>query len=383
MRLLRALSAALILFILLGLVFAGPGPARAQDVDQAREDAATAGDRADRAASLLSETASRRAGIEEELAASLTRLARLSDELTRVSVRLDELRQSLAIADTNLSDVNQDLTLQAVDAYVRAVTISAASVVGAGTAESAIVAATSLESTIGSDQAAVASLTIKRRDLEGLRHQYAEDQEQVTAIRQEVDAETAHLEELLAEADRDLAHAAAQARIADAAHREALDAVDLARAQEEERQRQAERQAATTTTQPENATPEATTTTTSTVAPSPTTPPPAPVSGGDFPPAVERWRPLVSTYFPAALVDGALAVMKCESGGDPEAYNPYSGASGLFQFLPSTWATVSPGAGFGGMSVFDAEANIGTAAWLSDYYAGRGSSPWAPWTCRP
>ncbi len=69
------------------------------------------------------------------------------------------------------------------------------------------------------------------------------------------------------------------------------------------------------------------------------------------------------------LVDDALAVLRCESNGDPDAYNPYSGASGLFQFLPSTWATVSVRAGFGGASVFDANANTGTAAWLSNYYA--------------
>ena len=76
-------------------------------------------------------------------------------------------------------------------------------------------------------------------------------------------------------------------------------------------------------------------------------------------------------------------MIRCESYGDPEAYNPYSGASGLFQFLPSTWATASPRAGFAGASVFDGEANIGTAAWLSAYYASRGSDPWAAWACKP
>jgi soluble lytic murein transglycosylase-like protein len=91
----------------------------------------------------------------------------------------------------------------------------------------------------------------------------------------------------------------------------------------------------------------------------------------------------VASYFPASRVDGALTVIQCESNGDAGAYNPYSGASGLFQFLPGTWATVSPRAGFAGASVFDGEANIGTAAWLSNYYESRGASPWSPWTCRP
>ncbi len=60
------------------------------------------------------------------------------------------------------------------------------------------------------------------------------------------------------------------------------------------------------------------------------------------------------------MVEPALRVIQCESLGDPEAYNPYSGASGLFQFLPGTWAVIAPKAGFDGVSVFDPEANIGT-----------------------
>jgi hypothetical protein len=205
-----------------------------------------------------------------------------------------------------------------------------------------------------------------------------------------MDAETEHLESLLAEADADLAEAVANARAADVAYRAALDAVDLAQAREAERQRQAERDTTTTTTSAEVEAPGTTaaTSTTSTTAATPvettpTTAPPPPVEGGTFPPAVERWRSLVRAYFPTSRIDGALEVIHCESYGDPNAYNPYSGASGLFQFLPSTWATVSPRAGFGGASVFDAEANIGTAAWLTDYYASRGSDPWTAWACRP
>jgi membrane-bound lytic murein transglycosylase B len=91
----------------------------------------------------------------------------------------------------------------------------------------------------------------------------------------------------------------------------------------------------------------------------------------------------VTAYFPADRVEGALQVIRCESYGDPDAYNPYSGAGGLFQFLPSTWATVSPRAGFAGADVFDGEANIGTAAWLTAYYASQGSDPWAAWACKP
>lgn len=37
---------------------------------------------------------------------------------------------------------------------------------------------------------------------------------------------------------------------------------------------------------------------------------------------------------------GWQPIIECESGGDPNAHNPTSSASGLFQFLDSTWASV-------------------------------------------
>ncbi|HSJ33494.1 MAG TPA: transglycosylase SLT domain-containing protein [Acidimicrobiia bacterium] len=389
MRFLRALSAALLLMTSMLLVLGEDSPARAQSVDEAEEDAERLRRQAEEADSLLSSTASRRSGIEDELLASMAELGRLNAELSRLSVHLDELRVAVARADTDLGSITDDLTLQAVDAYVRAVSTPAAAVIGTDDAESAIVAATSLESTIGSDQAAVANLTIQRRELERLRQEFLAEEEAVAVVQAELDSETANLEALLAEADAELAAAVATARSADADYRAALDAVDLAQAREAERQRQEDRASSTTTTTTPATTggeedpPSTSTTTAPPVSTTPTTAPPPPVQGGQFPPAVERWRPLVTAYFAPAQVDGALAVIRCESYGDPGAYNPYSGASGLFQFLPSTWATVSPRAGFEGASVFDAEANIGTAAWLTDYYSSRGSDPWSAWACRP
>jgi len=135
-------------------------------------------------------------------------------------------------------------------------------------------------------------------------------------------------------------------------------------------------------------------TTTTTAAPPPTTttaaPPPtttttappataAPPPGTPVPAGVEQWRSLTAAYWPAELVDDALVVMDCESGGDPTALNPVSGAAGLFQFMPTTWQSASAAAGWDGASVFDAEANIAAAAWLYAAY----ETPWAPWSCRP
>ena len=98
---------------------------------------------------------------------------------------------------------------------------------------------------------------------------------------------------------------------------------------------------------------------------------------------VERWRPLVEEYFAPELVDQALAIIACESEGDPSARNPRSSATGLFQFIRRTWATASEAAGFEGSSPLEPEANVAAAAWLVDYSLDAGQSPWKHWTCRP
>lgn len=99
---------------------------------------------------------------------------------------------------------------------------------------------------------------------------------------------------------------------------------------------------------------------------------------------VERWRPLIERYFPRERVDEALQIMACESRGDPEAKNPYSTASGLFQFLEGTWPGAARGAGFGDADRFDPEANIAAAAWLVQHSIriDHPNGPWGHWACR-
>jgi hypothetical protein len=82
----------------------------------------------------------------------------------------------------------------------------------------------------------------------------------------------------------------------------------------------------------------------------------------------------------AAAAQGAdaeqlLRVAYCESRFNPGAYNA-SGASGLFQFLPSTWAANSVRAGYAGASVFDPVASANVAAWMF----ARGQA--GQWVCR-
>ena len=77
-----------------------------------------------------------------------------------------------------------------------------------------------------------------------------------------------------------------------------------------------------------------------------------------------------------ADADQLLRVAYCESRYNPGAYNASSGASGLFQFLPSTWAANSVRAGLAGASVFDPVASANVAAWM--FVRGQAGQ----WVCR-
>ncbi len=66
----------------------------------------------------------------------------------------------------------------------------------------------------------------------------------------------------------------------------------------------------------------------------------------------------------------------CES-----RFNPYAvsrgGHKGVFQFADATWRWASASAGYGGMSPFNAQANIYSAAWLMSQPGG-----YRHWSCR-
>jgi len=71
-----------------------------------------------------------------------------------------------------------------------------------------------------------------------------------------------------------------------------------------------------------------------------------------------------------------LRVAWCESRYNPNVVNARSGASGLFQFMPATWAANSVRAGYAGASVFDPVASANVAAYMFAHgQAGQ-------WTCK-
>ena len=66
-------------------------------------------------------------------------------------------------------------------------------------------------------------------------------------------------------------------------------------------------------------------------------------------------------------------VIQVESGGNPTAVNPVTGAGGLYQFLPSTWADFD-----GYPTAEDAPASV-QQQYFDIIYAAEGTAPWSPY----
>lgn len=389
MRFARPFSALLAASLLASVIATGGTLARAQSSGEAEDAAEDARQRADVASGLIDEAVTNREDIERQLAESISRLNDLTAELSTVGADIDRIAAQAGYADVELAGIQADIEVQAVDAYMTVVASPSVSVMNSGTVERALVATTVVEDVVADGRSTVSELLVKRDDLEALKEAFLADQQRYQDLQAEVDAEVANYTSLFEQADEQVAMAIRDADAADQAYRAALSAVEVARAKEEERERQEHRaevapETTTSTTAPAGTAPPTSSVTTT----QPTTPT---TSGGgdgggggpwDHPESVEQWRSLVSQFFPASRVEEALRVIDCESNGNPSAVNPYSGASGLFQFLPSTWATTAPNAGYGGASALDPEANIATAAWLANRYQELGYSYWHAWSCK-
>ena len=83
------------------------------------------------------------------------------------------------------------------------------------------------------------------------------------------------------------------------------------------------------------------------------------------------------TVSTAGLSAFEACVISRESGGNPQAVNAASGAGGLVQFLPSTWASLGySGAYPGGAQT--APVSVQEAA-FAKLYAAAGAAPWGPY----
>jgi hypothetical protein len=383
MRTLRAISTCVVLLLGLTIVL-GDGSAFAQEADSAEQDAEEAARRAEVAEGLVDDAVANRDVIELELLGAMANISDLSADLSRVASALDTIATQIVFADTEMTGIEAEIEVRAVDAYMNALATPAMTFVNSDSVEAAMVTGAVVEQIVESDREVVDHLVAQKRQLENLHADQLAKQDEFNVLKAQLDTEIERLTALYEEADSEVADRIRAANEADAVYRAALSSVEAARARDAERERQEERDPPTTTTTPDG--PD-TTDPPSTTAPPTTAPPTTTGDGGgggdwDFPPAVERWRDLVSQYFPSNRVEEALKILQCESLGDPEAYNPFSGAAGLFQFLPSTWASTAPQAGFPDADAFDPEANIGTAAWLANRYQALGQYYWQPWSCR-
>lgn len=382
MRFYRFVLVAVAASLVFSLALADGPLALAQSTSDAENDVDKAKERADQASGLVDAAVAERNELEQELAATIARVNELSSQLSIVGSGLDRIAAKLEFADIESAGIQAAIEVQAVDAYMAVVSSPSVNFVNTDTVEKALVASTVVEDVVAHGRAQVDELIFKRRSLEQLQVTFLAEQENFRLLQDQVNAEVEHLAELYDRADADVADAIRGSETASAHYQETLSAVDLARARDEERQRQEERDT-TTTSSPTTTTGSGTTPTTN--PPNTTTSTTSGGGGGgpwNHPPAVEQWRSLVQQHFPSNRVEEALRIIGCESNGDPNAYNPYSGASGLFQFLPSTWASTAPMAGYAEASVFEPGPNVGSAAWLGARYEQLGQYFWQAWSCR-
>jgi LysM repeat protein len=83
-----------------------------------------------------------------------------------------------------------------------------------------------------------------------------------------------------------------------------------------------------------------------------------------------------TTSYTASPGSFQACVISRESGGDPEIVNGSSGAGGLYQFMPATWAELGYAAEYPG-GAQTAPVSVQNAA-FEQLYAEDGASPWAP-----
>ena len=89
---------------------------------------------------------------------------------------------------------------------------------------------------------------------------------------------------------------------------------------------------------------------------------------------VDRWRTLAAEWLPADKVDEALAIIWCESRGDPSIPNPTSSALGLWQFLKGWYS----GAWSSAVGVFDPRDPV--ASMRAAAIVSKNGTYWGDWS---
>ena len=295
-------------------------------------------------------------------------LAAARSEAARLRVRLEDLVDEVAAAEVVFAEAEQEARSRARALYVAA---GGGNTGTGGIGPEGMVRKAYAAAVASRDREVVNSLAAGAADWDRLRFSLQEAAGEQARLAGRLEDLAAEAGRTLAEAEGEYARVRTAWEIQEAEQRAAAAAAAAAQT------------SSSTTTVPAATTTTTFVTTTTGTGPATTTTLPDPVEGGVFPPLVERWRPLVAAYFPADLIDEALAVIRCESFGDPSLVNPASGASGLFQHMPRYWPARAAAVGFPGASPLEAEPNIAAAAWLVRVSLEGGLPAWYFWSCKP
>jgi hypothetical protein len=312
--------------------------ARAQtEVDRAADEVARADSERAEAQQLVEAWAVRRGTVHGQVMAALFSLEQTNNLLETTTFDFFDLREEIFEAEARVGRLREITETRAVEAYMAGTASGALSVWSAANFEQSALLEETAASAQRADAIELSNLAAEREQLADLQDGYQQTRERLRVLREDIKRQGDALQELFAQVDAEYFASYQGLQRADADYQQAVS-----EAQAAERRRAARA-------------------------------------------GVEPWRSLVQQYFPADSVEQALRVMRCESGGNPDAVHPESDATGLFQFLVGTWAFSSVQAGFGGSSRFDAEANVAAAAWLVGYSI-RTEHPggaWGHWECQP
>lgn len=268
---------------------------------------------------------------------TLAEYNRISGMLETAGAGLAILRYEIEIAEDELFDLMDQAQERAVEAYMRSAALPESSFLLSSSFEQIAVMDQSFRTTSDDNVVVFEELEERRATLAQLREQLETERAGILVLRSELEVSRDLLAQLFGAADKAVLEAYENLDQADAEYQTALAAYEV----ELEKYRWT----------------------------------------GD----IEQWRPFIEQYFPPERVQEAMRVMACESGGNPNAQNDHSTATGLFQFLDGTWAWMSVPAGWGGESRFNPEANIAVAAYLVDYSirTGHPAGAWGHWECKP
>jgi peptidoglycan hydrolase CwlO-like protein len=334
------------------LAMAGPGVAGADpqaELEEARV-------RLDHLVSGIEEAASRVDALKLDLAGVFERLDGAERALEGAHQEMEAVRDEIASLRGEVQDRQAALDRRAAEAYRTRPTVTVGALLDSTSLADFGYAMHVLDAAAQSDRDHVNMLVDRKTEL-GRREEQLESMEaSIRATRDALDRAVAELQSKLSE-ELGLARQMREDRAEAATLIERL-------ADGQERRAAAERvEVAPRESSPPSSPPPS---------PSPSPPPP------DIPPdpGPDAVQALIVDHFTPLgpdQVDVALCVAEQESGFDAHAENPVTGAAGVYQFMPSTWESLSYAAGWGGSSVFDAEANVAVAAWTVTNYG------WSNW----